>query len=112
MSIYKTTVYGLKIEVDYDYNPGFPGSKLSPPEEPELEVHEWRFADEDSEQMFASYDRCEQTTIIRDIQDYVDGGLFFDIAERETRLKREDWIRHRTILARRREIFAKSRVNA
>lgn len=95
MSTYNTTIYGLRIKVDYDYNPGFPGSKFSPPEEPEVDIHDWHFADEDSEQMFASQPREEQTTILRDIQALVDGYLCLDIMEHEALLARQEWTRAR-----------------
>lgn len=95
MGIYHTTVYGLRIKVDYDCTKGNKDSRVSPPEEPDIEINDWHFADEDSEQMFASKDRIEQTTILQDIQDLVDGYLSLDIIQHEALLARQDRTRKR-----------------
>ena len=102
MGTYTTTVYGLRIKVDYDYTKGYKGSRVSPPEEPDVEINDWHFADEDSEQMFAAKDRVEQTTILQDIQDLVDGYLSLDIMQHEALLARQDWTRQRRHLERHR----------
>lgn len=104
MGKYTTTIYGLRVVVDYDYNPGFPGSRFSPPEEPEVDIHDWHFADEDSEQMFASQPRVEQTVILRDIAELVYGYLRLDIMEHEALLERQEWTRHRKHLEQQRKL--------
>lgn len=82
MRKYRMEIEGLMVEISYEYTEGDIGDYWTPPTAPQVNIVDWKLAEESRED-YVDYTDDEWAEWMKAIDDYINNDSYYDIVEFE-----------------------------